>query len=654
MVVSLFNNENARMLTHLPHKLLFTILLTTGLVSLLQAQSYPLWQIQGNNNQSPFLGQRLTTTPSGVTAVGNDFFILETLAGESDNDPSTSDGLIVYTSSRPDLSPGDIVVVSGTVREIEGMTNISGFDLSFERVGSGATLPPPVLLDDRFPSKELEDVPDLETVEGMRVSCSARVIAPTTGRDEIAGLTTADERPLREAGIEAPGIAGLPVWDGNPEIFWIDPNALGGSNNRFLGAGMEVEATGPLIERDEGYILWPNSYQVSGNTKQLDLRPGAADEVTIASFNVLNLTEDSDWLDVQFPKLARYVVERLGGPDIVALQEVGSLTLLNDLNFFIDQLAPELNYRTYLIPSSGRINLAYLIRDHIQVESVRQLGNSERLSTGGRLHDRPPLLLEALLPTQPSTPVSVLNLHVRSLNGIEGSDPGFVRRKRYEQALSIARMVQDRQAENLIVLGDYNALPYTDGYVDVVAQIGGTATLGAEYPVTAIVQPPLTNSFPLFQALDEQYSFVFRGSAQQIDHCLTNDLADLRISELAFARGNADASYAFYTNPNIATRASDHDGLVLYLRPNAPFTQTEDPRGLTPAIRYPNPYLPGAAISWPAEWGQVSCDLFSATGQLLRQWTARQQTQIDELVPGCYYLQVQNAQFRHTLRLLVP
>jgi hypothetical protein len=249
----------------------------------------------------------------------------------------------------------------------------------------------------------------------------------------------------------------------------------------------------------------------------------------------------------------------------------------------------------------------------------------------------------------------VLNLHIRSLNGIEGSDADFVRRKRYEQALSIAGMVQERQAENLVVLGDFNALPYTDGYVDVFAQISGTNSLGAEFPATTLVHLPLNNGFLQFQEAEERYSYVFRGSAQQIDHCLTNELADFQINELSFARGNADAAAAFYVNPNITTRASDHDGLVLYLQPRAPLTQTAEPEPGHTLVHYPNPYPAGSTISWPAAWGHVSCRLFSPTGQLLRQWTARQQTQLDPLVPGCYYLQLQAATARenHTVRLIV-
>ncbi|RME97905.1 MAG: hypothetical protein D6772_09750, partial [Bacteroidetes bacterium] len=197
-------------------KLLYALSLVSGSWMMLLGQPLHLWQIQGDGNESPLLGQQVSTTENAVTAVGNDFFVIESLLGEGDNDPSTSDGLIVFTQTRPNLSVGDVVIVSGTVREIEGMTNISGLDLRFERVGTQAQLPPAVHLDEHFPGKMLEDVPDLETVEGMRVSCQARVIAPTTGRDEIAGLTTASERPFREAGIKAPGIPGLPVWDGNP------------------------------------------------------------------------------------------------------------------------------------------------------------------------------------------------------------------------------------------------------------------------------------------------------------------------------------------------------------------------------------------------------------------------------------------------------
>ena len=82
------------------------------------------------------------------------------------------------------------------------------------------------------------------------------------------------------------------------------------------------------------------------------------------------------------------------------------------------------------------------------------------------------------------------------------------------------------------------------------------------------MEPNLTNQV-LHLLQDERYSFIFRGSAQVLDHALTSVGLDSEITALTYGRGNADAAVEFgndaSTSGVIPLRASDHDGLVLYL-----------------------------------------------------------------------------------------
>ena len=648
------NTKLTIMLSQMLFRALFICAIALLLAPVLSGQTLEIWEIQGSENVSPYLGQQVTTNANVVTAAGPDFFFLQTPTERSDNDPNTSDGLFVYTGNFPGVDVGELVDLTGIVREFEGLTEISGFGLSYELSGGTAELPAPVILTEDFPTTAAATVRDLERIENMRVSFAAQVVEGS-GSDEIAALRVGSPRPFREAGIQYPGEGGLPEWDGNPEIFWIDPNALNAPNNRFLSFGMNVEGTGVMYQYEDFYIAFPSTYSVSGTAFERNIRSRNSQEVSIGCLNVKQLfTSNSDY-DTKLSKLSRYIVQRMGGPDIVALQELGSLAALQDLAFYIDQIDTELDYAPYLLVGNGFISTAYLVSPRIQNVQVTQLAPNENLSIGGRKHDRPPLLLEGNLPTDPPIPISVLNLHVRSLLGIEGSDQDFVRTKRYEQSISIAEMVQARQDQNLVVLGDFNAYQYSDGYVDVVNQIAGTSTLGAEYPVLDIVNPPLTNHV-LTLPVEEHYSFLYLGSATLLDHCLTTNFNNLFISEFAFARGNADLSVAYEDNANLMGRSSDHDGFVLFLEPEFPVQVETGGAEQRLQVTVPNPFqLAQDRIALENRNGNVHLRLWAMDGRLV--WELETvETQVSlptQLTTGIYSLEVISGKARHVVKMMI-
>ena len=594
--------------------IIFLFLTSSALQKGWYAQPLEIWQIQGEGNSSPYVNQIVTTAENVVTARGNGFFFIQTPSGRSDNNPITSDGIMVDAPYFGQV--GDLVTITGRIWEVGGMTLFSSSGLQANTVGSGAALPPVVLLDDSLPSDIPSPVHSLERVEGMLVQFSAVACGPSDYQ-ELVPLTTSTHRPFREPGILQPGLPGLPVWDGNPELFWFDPNGLGGPNNRFINTGANIDATAIMVEADQGFWLaLPASYTLNSPPFLQAVRPAESNEFTIGSLNCLQFFSDADNYTLRLQKLSRYITELMRLPDILAVQEVGSLSALQDLAYYIKLLAPQANYQAYLLSGNADIKMGFLVRSRIQNVQVTQLGASESLAIGGLLHDRPPALLEATLPTSPPTPIRVLNLHLRSLIGIEGPDSGFVRTKRYQQAVSVANMVQSLQQDgNLVVVGDYNAYEFTDGYVDVVNQIAGQESLGAQFAITPIVNPPLLKVNSLLPP-EERYSYVYQGNAQAIDHCLASTMNALTIKGMQYARGNADNALAYFDNAFLPQRSSDHDGFVLFLEAQHPVSLRETKTDPGIQLSFQQPLPAGSPIHIHSEAGELlGLELYFPNGQ---------------------------------------
>jgi hypothetical protein len=162
-------------------------------------------------------------------------------------------------------------------------------------------------------------------------------------------------------------------------------------------------------------------------------------------------------------------------------------------------------------------------------------------------------------------------VHNRSLGGIEdpGSNGERVRLKRLTQAQSIAGRVQEMQTDNpdlrLVIVGDFNAFEFTDGFVDAVGQIAGNVDPDENLlSGPDLVMPDLINQV-LSIGAGERYSFIFNGSAQVLDHALTSMALDGSVHGFEYGRGNADAAEKLLDDAATPLRSSDHDGLVLFL-----------------------------------------------------------------------------------------
>ncbi|HRQ66477.1 MAG TPA: lamin tail domain-containing protein [Xanthomonadaceae bacterium] len=590
-----------------------------------------IYDIQGTGLRSPFappsgntFGETVTTLNNVVTAIASNGFFMQTpddRAGDAPAEAST--GIFVFTGGAPAVQIGDLVDVTATVQEFFDWTQLTGSP-EVTIVGTGP-LPEPVALDETRPSPDPDNLScpltqtNFECFESMRVSVATGVAVTGNqrfGSDPYAEayVTASGIRARREKGLlptVTPPDPSLPVWDGNPEVFELDADGAGAvPNPTAIFGGDLFEAIGVISYQFGNYALRPTEIVLVEAEFGPVAAPEGDAELRVGSFNVLNMCQES--CSPRLERVAAYIDEVLLLPDVIGLQEVWT-----DLG--LDQLAAHLNtlhgtdyvgYPGIANTTSGTgIRNAFLVRaSRVAVTQVRNLDVDVMITECSGtppcvLHDRPPQLLEGTFDGQP---FAVMNNHTRSFIGINNAPPNGprVRFKRFEQAKSIARLVQrfqqglelegeepeptDTADVPLILVGDYNTFEVTDGYVDVIGVIAGSYDNSEnEYQLdddgmggtVNITDPPLRN-LVLEVPLEDRYSYTFAenlgtilgenprtaGAIQVLDHGLSSVTADPWCPELHYGRGNADAPGEVSQNGTGAIGSSDHDGLVVRLR----------------------------------------------------------------------------------------
>ncbi|MGH9805995.1 MAG: hypothetical protein ACRD9W_01815 [Terriglobia bacterium] len=588
-------------------------------------------QIQGSGDTSLLAGQTVTTSGIVTALRSNGFFMQSPPPG--DNNDNTSDGIFVFTSSAPSGAAvvGNPVCVSGAVSEFQGQTEISSPTLF--ALGSAQPLPAPLTLtsSNLNPSGPLDQ---LEKYSGMRVTiASLTVTGPTDGNLDEAhatststgqfyGVITGTARPFREPGIALtdalpPGTPpNVPRWDTNPEVIQIyGPGQVGATPIDVTSGATVTNIVGVLSYFPSQYEILPDPAAVpgvSGNISYTAVPDKAPGEITVASTNLerfYNTAQDpngSGTVVVLTPaafanrlnKASLGIRNVLKLPDIVAVDELQDLPTLQTL---ADKINTDVassggtnpGYQAFLAEGNdiSNINVGFLVKSTITVVDVTQYGKNTTFvsPTSGStllLNDRPPLILRARAArpgSNETTPFTVIVNHLRSLLDLNDPATGAqVRAKRQQQAEFLADLIQSRQAadpnEKIVVLGDFNAYQFSDGYVDVVGTVKGMPAPADQVVLSSnpLVNPALTALVDQDAAAD-RYSYTFGGSAQELDQILLNQPALAIFSRYAVGRLNADFPEIYRNDPNRPERISDHDWPVVYLNlpPDAPASATD-------------------------------------------------------------------------------
>ncbi len=546
---------------------LFVVLLVAG--SSFGQERLEVWQIQGDGLDSPYRGSSVITGPNVVTAIGPDVIFVQTPEDRSDRREKTSDGILVVTSNPTSVEIGDLVEVSGVVSEFYGLTQIDG-SVDITILASNEPLPEGVLLNASKPSPlQPQAETEMERYEGMRIIIENGVVSGPSDTWGDAVVLSRMTRSFREAGIEYPGLSGFRVWDGNPERFEINPDALGLSDEA-LAAGTRFKAEGVLAYSYGDYQLWPTFF-----AKQYEpefprpIRHALDSEITVATQNLERLEDDDT---DRIAKTSLWVREVLGSPDILALQEIIGLDALVALSDRISADDPSVHYQALYEPGNdiGGINVGFLVEDSVSILGLFQIGKDEVFEfDGSRLNDRPPLVLQARVD---GFDLTIVVVHQRSLNGIDDSGSGErVRLKRHDQSMWLATWLQDRQRadpdEMILVVGDFNAFQFSDGYVDVMGILSGALDPDLALVDGEDVIDPNFENLVLDLPEEERYSYVYEGDAASLDHALASSALRAWVSDVVYARGNADASEFYFEDSGTALRVSDHDGLAIFIRP---------------------------------------------------------------------------------------
>jgi predicted extracellular nuclease len=608
----------------------------------------PINQIQGSGPASPYVGQVVRARGIVTGRTSNSYF-LQTPDGDpsDDGDPATSEGVIVFTGSAPTVAAGQYLEVTGIVDEFIPSADPNSPPKTEIAVAStlvfssGNALPAPVTITaaDTNPAGPIDQ---LEKYEAMRVRVdSLTVVGPSQGSINetnatstntgvFYGVLTGLARPFREPGIQAgdplpPGApANVPRFDANPERIRVDSDLQAGAAALAVGFGAVVtNLVGPLDYSFRTYTIAPDPATpptaVPG-TGGLPLpAPGPA-QFTVGSYNVQRFFDNVNDPNISEPvltatafnnrlnKASLYVRGILRSPDILGLQEVENVSTLQTLasklnNDTVLAGQPNPGYVGYLVEGNdvGGIDVGFLVKtSRVAVASVAQIGKSAtyidpNTNQPALLNDRPPLVLAASVAGKP---VTVIVNHLRSLSDIDDPTDGHrVRTKRRAQAEFLAGLVQDRQladpTERLVVIGDLNAFPFNDGYVDVVGTIKGQPTPPDQVVLASpdLVDPDLVNleeSAPP----DQRYSFVFDGSAQTLDHALVSQNMVPLVAGFGRGRGNADSADTLRNDPTRPERVADHDPLLVY------FAVPEDTQ--TGVVSSPDPSTYGQAVTFTA------------------------------------------------------
>ena len=570
--------------------------------------------LQGGDHRSPVAGRWVAGIEGVVTATEDSprakGFWMESAV--PDGDPATSEGIYVAWEGAYTLHAGDRVRVGGRVEEVA--VPASGLPVTTLRLvaleplpAAENLLPPPVALvtERRIPGQVDDDgltkfepgsdaIDFWESLEGMRVTVPAgTVVGATRSFGDIVllgdGADTAGAARTPAGGLRQPATGRL------FERIFLSRRIAGKMPDLQVGDRIDSPLTGIVDYGFSNYrvqLLEPLTHSAAagsrpacGERTQLTRAPG---DLTLATFNVENLSLARD--APRIARLGQALVEALGAPAIVALQEIqddsgptddGVVTAKATLAALAEAIvaAGGPRYEAVAIDPEnnrdggqpgGNIRVALLF-DPARVEFVRR--GEARANDPVEIVGRGRTMTLSLSPGRLAPASSAFDL--RAGEGVRKSlvaqfraagkplyvivnhwtskwDDGraFGAKQPPDAPTAPKRLAQAkvvREFVDRLLGGDPDARIVVLGDLNEAEKFDGVAALGA---------PPMENlTFRIDDA--DRYSYNFEGASEVIDHIV--------VSRALAAGAEADIVHVNTNCPDSA-RLSDHDPVVARLR----------------------------------------------------------------------------------------
>ncbi|WP_445526090.1 lamin tail domain-containing protein [Streptomyces cyslabdanicus] len=581
------------------------------------AISAKIHDIQGTTRRSPLATKDVKDVTGIVTGVrttstsstSKGFWMQDPNA---DNDPRTSEGIFVYTSSTPTVKVGDSVSVAGVVSEyypggydggIQSITEIIKPMVTV--LSSGNPLPAPVVIDkksvptawapkgdstgnieylDLEPTKYALDF--YESLEGMNVQISdVRVVGATDAYHEMWVTTDPDHNKTKRGGVY------YPSYD-DPNVARLQVQAIN-TNDAFPMANVGDELTG-VTEGPLDYSQFAGTYILEarqlGTHKDNGLKPevtseAKSNEVTIGTYNVQNLAPSDP--QAKFDRLGHNLVTNLRAPAIVGVEEIqdnsgavddGTVdpdkTLAKLTDAIVAAGGPRYEYRQINPVNDkdggqpgGNIRTVFLFDpkrisfvdrpggDSTTAVDVVGKGKDTQLTVSpGRIAPNDEAWNSSRKPlvgeflTKNNKKIFVIANHFNSKGGDQDITSRFQEPVRSSEIQRVKQATLENAFVKKLEAADPKALIVSLGDYNDYQFSTALKTLTGDGKQLT----DMINTLPV----DERYSYVFDGNSQVLDHMLVNP-----------SMLNSVTYDVVHINSEFADQVSDHDPQVLRVKP---------------------------------------------------------------------------------------
>lgn len=626
---------------------LVRLLMILGIVGIASASAQTTVQIHDIMTSlptSPYLGQSVSVSGIVVGVMTTGGFYFSEPSGSWDSLQATSEGMPVFyaAGSNPACAVvGNVVTVVGTVANTTATTaaNTPGTGItptSCTVTSTGGTMTQSISL-----GTTLNSFGGALQYTGMTTSATFYAVGPSSGTlaeatetttstgqfwATLSSNTSTNNHLFRSTGIAkdefVPSTAPSTVatWAGNPQRILIDTTTFGGSPVNLTvgqtitcstGSNITVGATAGigLIDYSPGYarlLIFPTSVCTVGGT--VATSTSAAADSTHFHVGTLDLnrfysttgaTTGSVAISAaayagRLNKAALAIVNALGKPDILSLQEVQDLPTLTDLATAVNSMGGT-SYQPYLVQGNdpNSLNLGFLVNSATVVtDSVTQsnAGSTYTTASGSSstLWERPPLVLKAeFVRVGKNYPITVFNAHLTPRDNIGDTTLGpNVRTHRAAQATDLSTLVQSAQTggANVIVAGNLNSFEFSDGYVDVTGIVDGAPAAASAVSLYAATNTTAAlTDFVTQVTANSRYNYIERGDAEVLEHIMASStVPDTSTASASLASYVSAVTQPHFTADFVATDGNTttvpsgltpHDGFVVaFLIPPVPTT----------------------------------------------------------------------------------